>query len=145
MQGEKSNNWKIAVVILIVFLAIIFLLIVDAQLIMRVNEHPEYFVVSETIGMSMYPTVYTGDHIVIELRNSPDFTYKIGNIIVFNDSGQYVGHRVIGFTDNYVKTKGDFSSGIEYVDYDQVVGKVVRIINRNNFFDEAVMKWVSRT
>lgn len=143
MSDEKINVGTIALAIFIVLTFGILLFSVDVGLLFEINQHPEYFVVSETIGVSMYPEVYTGDVYVIELCNSSDFTVKTGNILIFYQDDIVVGHRVTSITNDYYMTKGDFNTVSEKVYPEQVIGKVVKIIDRYNPIGQRVTAWVA--
>lgn len=139
----EFRNGSIILLIFIMLLGSIVLFSVDIPLLQKINSNPEQFYVSETVGISMYPRVYTGDIFVIQKSNSPDFNISVGDIIVFYENEQYIGHRVIDLTANYVITKGDFNQGSETVYYNQIVGKVIKTISRYNVIGQKVTSWIS--
>ncbi|MBS3748179.1 MAG: signal peptidase I [Candidatus Thermoplasmatota archaeon] len=142
-MDTKFKNGNIVFLIFIVLLGSIVLFSVDIPLVHQISQHPEQYYVSETVGISMYPQVYTGDIFVIQKSDSPNFSILIGDIIVFYDNEQYIGHRIIDITDDYVVTKGDFNNGYERVQYNQIVGKVIKTINRYNLIGQKVTSWIS--
>lgn len=80
----------------------------------------------------MYPEVYTGDLFIIMKQNYPSFTINLGDILVYTTGEYNIGHRVVGIYDNFYLTKGDNNQNYEHVYNSQIIGKVVKTINRYN-------------
>ena len=120
-----------------IFAVISFLLLtsLDPTLIQTLEEHPEYLYASVGAGTSMYPEIKNGDILIIQKKDSPVFSINIGDIIVFKDlNGKNVAHRVVGINNNKYLVKGDnLPEPDGFVEYDDIIGKVVDIIHRNNF------------
>lgn len=134
VDGDKEIHiiYQLAVVVFISIIALILLFSVDIGSLHEVTQHPEYFYASETVGLSMYPQVYTGDIFIIQTRDHPDFDIKLGDIIVFDSGHSYVGHRVLEIHDGYYITKGDNNHVGERVYDSQIVGRVYKTVYRTN-------------
>ena len=52
---------------------------------------------------------------------------KIGDVIAFDDGKLLIVHRIVGFENGNIITKGDANKSTETVDPDDVVGKVVGV------------------
>jgi len=104
----------------------------DLGLLYEISQEPEYFYASKTEGLSMYPQVYTGDMFIIMEVSHPNFVVEYGDILVYTNGEYTIGHRVAGIYDTYYVTRGDNNQGLEQVYESQIVGKVVKTINRYN-------------
>jgi len=86
---------------------------------------------------SMYPTMIEGDSIVVGKAKN----YFLGDIIVYQDKKQIVGHRLIGQDKTKLILKGDNNSKSERIDKKQVIGKVFFINKKkmeNNFSQKII-------
>lgn len=110
----------------------VILFSIDLGSLYEVAQHPDDFYASEAIGLSMYPQIYTGDLLVIQEATCPGFEVTIGDILIFNYNQHTVGHRVTGIHPDYYITRGDNNRGVERVYSSQVVGRVHKIVYRNN-------------
>lgn len=124
---------KICVAVAILSISLLIILSINIPALQTINENPEYFYASESIGISMYPTLKNGDVLIIQKNTDPSFNVKVGDIIVFTYNDMYVGHRVIDVENNYVVTKGDANTFSEHITYDRIVGKI--FYNTNNPFE----------
>ena len=60
---------------------------------------PLGFGIAEVLSDSMYPTIKTGDVVIIV----PQDEYQVGDIVAFQDDNMVVTHRIVGVHEN-----GDF-------------------------------------
>lgn len=74
---------------------------------------------------SMMPTINVNDDIIVKIGSE----YQEGDIIVFEDDGMLVSHRVINIEGDSITTKGD-NNNTEDKSFDKslVVGKVIKIL-----------------
>jgi len=135
-KGQENKDTKnILIVVIITGIAIIALILcftVDIGVLYEVSQHPEYFYVSEVIGLSMYPQVYTGDMFIVQTVDHPGFMVDIGDILIFGNGNNAIGHRVLEIHPDYYVTRGDNNGAGEMVYPSQVIGKVVKTIDRYN-------------
>lgn len=82
-------------------------------------------------GISMLPTLKTGDIITIQRQKS----YGVGNIIVFYYQRTVLVHRIVKKIGNEFCCKGDNAYGCELVSAEKVLGKVISVNT------EAVCDW----
>ena len=108
------------------FITFIFLVIAGVIFISKINI-PGTFQTYLVQSGSMSPTIKTGDLIMVK----PDVSYKLGDIITFNNTkNQKITHRIVNIkNENDIQkifTKGDANKVWDdgYVDQSQVVGKV---------------------
>jgi len=135
LDGFKKKTKNQSIFALIIFLSIFILIIllsVDFAVLNEITQHPEYFYASETVGLSMYPQLYTGDMIIIQTIDHPEFSILVGDIIVYQKEEHNVGHRVLQINEDYYVTKGDNNIGYETVYPSQVLGRVYKIVDRYN-------------
>jgi len=129
--------------LLIVTLAIVAIVVgitFDIPLYIQAEQEKSYIYASEAIGVSMEPAINTGDLLIIEKKESPDFNVKIGDILIFEYEGKLVGHRLINIRDNVYCTKGDNNNGFEEIKEEQIIGKVIGIISRYNPIGQIVWR-----
>ena len=91
-----------------------------------------YHVRIRTSGLSMFPSIGTGDRITI----SPQKDVNTGDVIVFNRGGQMVAHKLVKVFEKegirHYQTRGDSSFRLdEPITTGQILGKVVRIERGN--------------
>ena len=143
-KKEKKLITKILVTLLISIIILILLSSLDLGLLYELSQESEYFYASKTEGLSMYPQIYTGDMFIVMKVTHPDFDVDCGDILVYTNGEYNIGHRVAVVYDGYYLTKGDNNQGFEQVYETQVLGKVVKIINRYNPIGQWVTARVSR-
>ena len=144
----QDNSGKIAILLFISIVLLIFFFSVDIGLLYEISQNPEYFYASETVGLSMYPNVYTGDMFIIQSNEHPGFNLAHGDIIVYykensEGEGYFVGHRIIGIYNDYYLVKGDANSISERVYPEQIVGEVIKTIDRYNPIGQYMFLWVA--
>jgi len=123
---------SIPILMTLAVVAIVVGITFDIPLYIQAEQEKSYIYASKAIGVSMEPTINTGDLLIIEKKESPNFNVKIGDILIFEYNGKLVGHRLINIRNNIYYTKGDNSRGVEEVREEQIIGKVVGIISRYN-------------
>jgi SOS-response transcriptional repressor LexA len=79
-------------------------------------------------GLSMFPSIWTGDRITI----SPQKDVTIGDVIVFNRGGQIVAHKLVRVFEKesirYYQTRGDSSFRLDQpITAGEILGKVTGI------------------
>ena len=136
-------------ILIIAFIAGILLLIIpqmDPVLIQTLEGHKEDFYASTAIGSSMYPTIKNGDILVILEKNSSDFNMNIGDIIVFSGEGKNIAHRLVDIhadssceCKNIYYVKGDNSDEIQAITMDNILGKVIKIVDKENIIGQYVV------
>lgn len=145
-KKDTDDNHVLVMVVIVVIsvVALVLCFTVDIGVLHEVSQHPEYFYASETVGLSMYPQVYTGDMFIVQTVDHPEFNIKIGDIIVF-DSGHNsaIGHRVLEVHTGYYVTRGDNNDRGERVYPSQVIGRVHKTIYRTNPIGQYMFSWVA--
>ena len=144
-KQENRDTKNIIIVTTITVIAITALILcftVDIGVFYEVSQHPEYFYASETIGLSMYPQVYTGDMFIVQMVNHPSFDVDIGDILIFSSEEGTIGHRVLEIHPDYYITRGDNNGASETVYHSQVIGKAYKTIYRYNPIGQFVFSQV---
>jgi len=85
-----------------------------------------------TRGLSMFPTIHTGDRITISAEKEP----TVGDLIVFKTYGWMTCHRLVRIFEKegrkYYQTRGDsLFSQDEPITADQILGKVKKVERRH--------------
>ena len=138
----KKKGFLIVKIILIVIISVIIgfgIYTWNAQMMMGSQlPMPLGFGIAEVLSDSMYPTIKTGDVVIIV----PQDKYEIGDIVAFQDGNMVVSHRIIDVNENgdFI-TKGDLEGNAvdtmplkEIYIYGKVVkkldniGPVIRVI-----------------
>ncbi len=75
---------------------------------------------------SMEPEINPGDMVIVKKTGQ----YSVGDIIAFSTSGTIIVHRIHGFEDSLVITKGDANDYVDpwKIDQDKIIGKTMFII-----------------
>ena len=99
----KKKGFLIVKIILIVIISVIIgfgIYTWNAQMMMGSQlPMPLGFGIAEVLSDSMYPTIKTGDVVIIV----PQDEYQVGDIVAFQDDNMVVTHRIVGIHEN-----GDF-------------------------------------
>lgn len=76
----------------------------------------------EVHGISMNPTLYEGDHVLVQRREA----YEIGDILVYDygDEGLLI-HRYIHLEHSLYHCRGDNTIRIERISAKRILGKVI--------------------
>lgn len=121
MRDGKIHNPSIQIMAYIIAIALLVVLITF------ISTHKVYTV----YGESMEPSINSGDKILIKKCNINDISK--GDIVVYEKShGEYIIHRVIGYTTDingvkYLYTKGDNNDKMDSiaVNEDMIIGKCI--------------------
>jgi len=134
----KNSKAIIAVGIIIVLFIVI--LSVPPSLIQTLGENKKYLYATTGIGESMYPTIKNGDTVIIMDKEDPMYSISIGDIIVYHQDTLIVAHRVFFIGDGFYQVKGDNAPVIDIVLEEDVIGKVINTVDKNNFIGNALVK-----
>ncbi len=93
------------------------------------------FVISPTVGDSMYPLLLTRrDHVVI--KSIGEKKLKKYDIPLYKrPDGQYVLHRIIKLDDDFYYTRGDNRCGLEKVPKEWVIGYTEKIYHDKKYIE----------
>lgn len=132
------NRSKLAVLSLLLFLSLLLLL--------RLPPHPEnvedwtsafsgYRALLDRriwhltlMGRSMYPSL-TENSLLLCVREDPE-NLRVGDIVVYRYEGTLVAHRILGFWEEGVITKGDAPEAWEEhrVKWEDILGRVMGVL-----------------
>lgn len=140
-RNYKRNKILKCVSIIGLYLLLIPILIFSLMLIIAdvngVNNSIYKLNIYNVISDSMFPKIEVGDMVFVKTGYKPE-QYKEGNIITFKDSnGDIITHRIEKKINDYEYiTKGDNNANadIDKVLYEDIIGKVVYIVNKTNIF-----------
>ncbi len=135
-EGNMSGKSVFVVSLLAAFLIVSFVFIsvfVATFPVATDLDDKSHYTLNEVHGASMYPTIESGEYVVVMHSSHPSFNFTTGDVVVYRADDVYVGHRVVGqyIEDGtrYVVTKGDNAEGPdEPVIYTDILGKVVDIV-----------------
>jgi len=87
------------------------------------------------VSNSMLPVIKNGDWIEVEVVNE-NFSLKIGDIILYRRTTDFLLHRVVKMTDDLIWTKGDRNRMIDVpIKWSEVSAKLTKIQKNNTWFD----------
>lgn len=93
------------------------------------------FVVSPTVGDSMYPLLLTRrDHVVIRRIDKRELR-KYDLPLYQRPDGKYVLHRIIKVDDGFYYTRGDNRCGLEKVPKEWVIGYTEKIFHNGKYIE----------
>lgn len=125
----KKKKFLIIKIILIVLISIFIgfgIYVWNAQMVGNTIPMPLGFGLAEVMSDSMYPTIKTGDVIMVV----PQDEYEVDDIVAFKDSIGIVTHRIIEENDDGTfVTKGDFKGNTKDdvpLRREYIIGKVVK-------------------
>lgn len=122
------SKLKRIIILLLIFVVaiIIFFQIKENFLLKQFNLN--VFIVKSG---SMNPILEIGDMIIVKKFDQ----YSEGDIITFKENKSFITHRIVRIQDNKYITKGDYNNteDLELVEYENVVGKVIKI--SKNYFN----------
>jgi len=131
-MDEGKNNMKTEHIILLTafFMGVILIAVpqVDHGYIQMLEENKEWIYASTAIGMSMEPTISSGDRLLVLKKDSPDFHLDTGDIVVYLREDMVIAHRLVSRNNCNFFVKGDNSEEIEQITCDQIIGKVIKIL-----------------
>src|SRR5574344_1503462 len=107
-------------VILIMWEAIMF---IEAKF--KLDDHPNVagLIVLKVKTGSMDPTIKGNDYIMVSKTDAEDV--KINDIVTYDDSSNYVTHRVVGIDGDVYELKGDANNASEKISSIQIFAKVI--------------------
>ena len=124
---KKIANFITNTLLIVIIIAIFFALYGMFQIKVLNNKYINYFGYTffEVVSGSMSPTINTYDLVIIKV--GADF--KENDVITFYKDNSFITHRVIGYNEEQILTKGDANNTSDkYITKDMVVGKVIYII-----------------
>lgn len=136
----KTKSYIIIISVFIFFF--VFLMVIDVGTLVNAYQHKDYSYLSTGVGGSMEPVIHNGDMLVVLYEFSPGFTLEVGDIMVYwYDYETVIGHRIIDIRSGKYYVQGDtvpFRDDVA-VERDDVIGKVIGIIDGNNIIGKKVV------
>lgn len=131
---------KIVLNVLTIILFILLALIIYGKLMINFssNKYPNYFGYTffEVASGSMMPTLKINDVILVKISKDD---IKVDDIIAFRNEKSIITHRVMFIEDNKLVVKGDNNNTVDNpINYDQVIGKVVKIYPKLGLWKKVV-------
>lgn len=115
----------IILVVVIVFMAVAIYTFIQIKIIRKTYTHFAGVIALSEQTESMKPAINIDDIVFVSINNSG---LKKDDIIAYYDNDYVITHRLISITDDSYITLGDNSdSGIEHVNKDQILGKVIYV------------------
>jgi signal peptidase len=85
---------------------------------------------------SMKEEIDVGDAVLVKI----DSDFEVGDIVTYQSGEDYITHRVVSKTDNYVITKGDANNVNDNpIDKSLVLGKVVKIMPKVGVWKKVIL------
>ena len=85
---------------------------------------------------SMREEIDVGDAVLVKINSD----YEVGDIVTYQSGEDYITHRVVSKTDNYVITKGDANNVNDNpIDKSLVLGKVVKIMPKVGVWKKVIL------
>ena len=138
MMEKLDEIDKVIVVCMVVAVAVIACLLMDPLLYLQVVDNREYLYASPSLGISMLPTIQSGDVLLVLEKESPNFNPAVGDVLVFwfELYGEFVpvAHRIYRVEGDVFFVKGDNNDEVdvqERVEWDRVIGVVFDVAPRN--------------
>jgi signal peptidase len=129
--NKNKTNYNVWIAIIAIAIPLFIFLILSwfalGPVFTAAIFNQDHFILGVGSGTSMLFTVYPGDYLVID--TTPE-SIDIGDIIVYVYDGQFIGHRVIGITDDGYILKGDNNANPDpiLVTQNMIIGEVEHII-----------------
>ncbi len=119
---------RIVLSILSVIIALLFIIAISFYVQKSSGNIPYFLGYTGFVntGTSMLPTIQKGDLVILKKHDS----YKIGDVISFDENGMTVTHRIINIENGSYVTRGDnnkFTDG-HLVNDINVYGKMIKVI-----------------
>ena len=115
----------IILVVVIVFMAVAIYTFIQIKIIRKTYTHFAGVIALSEQTESMKPAINIDDIVFVSINNSG---LKKDDIIAYYDNDYVITHRLISINNDSYITLGDNSdSGIEHVNKDQILGKVIYI------------------
>lgn len=96
----------------------------------KINQ--EGFIVSSCKGKSMQPFLHENDKVLINKVNREIKKY---DVVLYEDNGKNILHRVINIVDEYLYIRGDNSLKLEKVKKEDVIGILNGFYNNNGYIE----------
>ena len=115
----------IILVVVIIFMAVAIYTFIQIKIIRKTYTHFAGVIALSQLTESMKPAINIDDIVFVSINNSG---LKKDDIIAYYDNDYVITHRLISINNDSYITLGDNSdSGIEHVNKDQILGKVIYI------------------
>ena len=115
----------IILVVVIIFMAVAIYTFIQIKIIRKTYTHFAGVIALSEQTESMKPAINIDDIVFVSINNSG---LKKDDIIAYYDNDYVITHRLISINNDSYITLGDNSdSGIEHVNKDQILGKVIYI------------------
>ncbi len=122
---KKAKVFDIVTIILLLILAVLIYCVIQLKVLHKPYINLFGHTVFQVITGSMEDTIKINDVVIVKITKD----VKVNDIITYEDSGNYVTHRVIRQTADELVTKGDANNAEDDpIKIDRVVGKVVFIL-----------------
>ena len=122
---KKAKVFDIVTIILLLILAVLIYCVIQLKVLHKPYINLFGHTVFQVITGSMEDTIKINDVVIVKITKD----VKVNDIITYEDSGNYVTHRVIRQTADELVTKGDANNAEDDpIKVDRVVGKVVFIL-----------------
>ena len=122
---KKAKVFDIVTIILLLILALLIYCVIQLKVLHRPYINLFGHTVFQVITGSMEDTIKINDVVIVKITKD----VKVDDIITYEDSGNYVTHRVIRQKADELITKGDANNAEDDpIKIDRVVGKVVFIL-----------------
>lgn len=123
---------------IIVILAIIFCLYSFVSLKVLSKDYVNFFGYTffQVATGSMTGTIEVGDAVVVKITDE----YQLGDIVTYQSGDDFITHRIIEETDDYIIAKGDANNTNDNpIDKSLVLGKVVQIIPKVGVWKDTLL------
>ncbi len=135
---QKIIGKIVNVLIVLVIIAIIVCAYSVFSLKVLHNKYVNFFGYSvfEVATGSMEDAISVGDAVLVKINED----YKVGDVVTYQNGGDFITHRVVSIDDNYVITKGDANNVNDNpVEQNMILGKVVKIMPRVGIWKKVVL------
>lgn len=122
---KKAKVFDAVTIILLLILAVLIYCVIQLKVLHKPYINLFGHTVFQVITGSMEDTIKINDVVIVKITKD----VNVNDIITYEDSGNYVTHRVIRQTADELVTKGDANNAEDDpIKIDRVVGKVVFIL-----------------
>lgn len=122
---KKAKVFDAVTIILLLILAVLIYCVIQLKVLHKPYINLFGHTVFQVITGSMEDTIKINDVVIVKITKD----VNVNDIITYEDSGNYVTHRVIRKTADELVTKGDANNAEDDpIKIDRVVGKVVFIL-----------------
>ena len=108
-------------------------------MILETPQEENGLLLFKTRGVSMYPTILTGDTLLV--KKTEGKALKKGDVAVYKRNGLLIAHRVIGQSNGVYLTRGDmYMFGKERVSAENIIGRALLIKRSENLFSPEIRR-----